>query len=181
MGKKTYLSQQQLFSPPWCLKCMACTTQKLGYCHGSRIYVFILLCLRVVTCLIACQRCSGNLSADELISTVAPVCELSAAFIWFAFAVHVSDVVCSCQFVLSSSLSPVCFLLRTPAVLDRVSASQSPCLGDLLICLRPSSYSPCFISHCLSIKRHSTCNWVLSSHSLTERSDHRWIQQVPQN
>ncbi len=27
----------------------------------------------VVTCLIACQRCSSNLSADELISTVAPV------------------------------------------------------------------------------------------------------------
>ncbi len=65
------------------------------------------------------------------------------------------------------SLSPVCFLPRTPAVLDRVSASQFPCLGDLLVGLRPSSYSPCFISHCLSNKRHSTCNWVLSSHSLT--------------
>ncbi len=87
-------------------------------------------------------------------------------------------VVCSCQFVLSSSLSPVCFLPRTPAVLDRVSASQSPCLGDLLVCLRPSSYSPCFIFHCLSNKLHSTCNWILSSHSLTVLGPNSWTLKM---
>lgn len=139
------------------------------------------VCLHVVTCLIACQRCSGNLGADELISTVAPVVRYPLPLSGSRLLCMLSDRCLLMPVCLSSSLSPVCFLPRTPAVLDRVSASQSPCLGDLLVCLRPSSYSPCFIFHCLSNKRHSTCNWILSSHSLTERSDQGWIQQVPQN
>ncbi len=107
--------------------------------------MFIPVCLHVVTCLIAHQRCSSNLGVDELISTVTPV-------VRYPLPLSVSRLLCMLSVrclpmpvVLSSALSAVCFPPRTPAVLDRVSALQSPCLRDLLLCLRYSSYSPCFI------------------------------------
>ncbi len=124
----------------------------------SWIYVFIPVCLYVVTCLIACQRYSGNLCSDELISAVAPVVRYPLPLSGSRLLCMLLDRCLLMPVVLSSTLSPVCFLPWTPAVLDRVSAPQSPCLRDLLVCLRPSSYSPCLF-HCYSNKRHSTCNW----------------------
>ncbi len=50
--------------------------------------MFIPECMRVVTYLIACQRCFGNLGADELISTVSPVVRHLLPFS-VVYAVHV--------------------------------------------------------------------------------------------
>ncbi len=81
--------------------------------------MFIPVCLHVVTCLIALQRCSSNLGADELISTVAPVVRYPLPLSVSRLLCMLSDRCLLMPVVLSSALSPVCF-----------PASDSCCIGS---------------------------------------------------
>ncbi len=91
------------------------------------------VCLRVFTCLIACQRCSGNLGADELISTVAPV-------VRYPLPLSGSRLLCM--------LSDRCLLMPVCSLQFSVS------------CLFPASDSCCFGSgqcSAVSVPRRSAC------------------------